>query len=907
AGLVGIELDGASSGTLIQGNRIGTDLTGTANWGMQQNGILLEGGATSNQIGGTAAGAGNTVAFSGQGGVWTSGIHVSGNSTASNAVLGNVVYDNEGLGLDLGTQGVTANDLGDGDNGANNLQNSPVLTVARTSGTSLTVNGTLNSTANSYYRVELFATTTQNSSGYGEGRRYLGSANMSTGASGNVNFSMGMSVNVAVGEFLTATATKSNAGYTVFTDTSEFARNVAAVSSTQATVTVDTTSDASDGDTTSLSRLLANKGADGRVSLREAITAANNTTNGTGVDRIVFDIPDLLVAGAHTIALTTNLPSLVDAVEIDGRTEPDATTAPVVMLDGGYVAGTGLQVQASGSVLRGLVISAFADTAIVVGAGVADTRIVGNYLGTDVTGTQARGNGSWAIDVVDAGTGTVIGSASTSDRNVIAASQLWGGISVNGTSDVTIQGNFIGVGSDGVTALGNQGSAVFLFNTGSGVRVGGTGANEGNLIAYNADAGVQIGNAVTEVSVLGNRMTGNGGLGIDLEPFGSVSANDVLDADTGANDLQNYPVLTSANSTGGNTTVIGTFGSQASTSYRIEFFSSPTADASGFGEAAVYLGATTVTTDASGDASFGAVLSGVTVTAGHVVSATATVDLGGGNYGSTSEFAANVVATNTAAGVAVQPLLNTSEGQASGRFSVVLTTAPTATVSIALSVSDSTELSLGTSTLTFTSANWNVAQVVTVSGVDDSIIDGTVWSNITLAPAVSADADYSGRDPADVSMANADDDTVNTLVVTTTADNVDGNTSSITALVANQGADGRISLREAILAVNNTANGVGGADRIHFDIAAALVGGAHTITLGSALPTMSDAVIIDGSSEPDYAGSPVVEVSGNNTVSQGFAFSLSTANGSQLRGLAINRFVDDAVFLQSVYLGQGGG
>ena len=160
AGLIGIELDGAISGTLIQGNRIGTDLAGTANWGLQENAILIEGNASGNQIGGTAAGAGNTIAFSGQGGVWTAGISITGGGTSGNAVLGNTFVSNTGLGIDLGAQGLTANDAGDADTGANNLQNSPVLTFGYTSGTSLTVNGTLNSSANSHYRVELYATTT---------------------------------------------------------------------------------------------------------------------------------------------------------------------------------------------------------------------------------------------------------------------------------------------------------------------------------------------------------------------------------------------------------------------------------------------------------------------------------------------------------------------------------------------------------------------------------------------------------------------------------------------------------------------------------------------------------------------------------------------------------------------------
>ena len=78
-----------------------------------------------------------------------------------------------------GFVGVTANDTGDGDAGTNNLQNFPVLATARTNGSNqLLVTGTLNSTANSYYRIEFFANTSQDGTGYGEGRIYLGYGNL---------------------------------------------------------------------------------------------------------------------------------------------------------------------------------------------------------------------------------------------------------------------------------------------------------------------------------------------------------------------------------------------------------------------------------------------------------------------------------------------------------------------------------------------------------------------------------------------------------------------------------------------------------------------------------------------------------------------------------------------------------
>ena len=137
---------------------------------------------------------------------------------------------------------------------------------------------------------------------------------------------------------------------------------------------------------------------------------------------------------------------------------------------------------------------------------------------------------------------------------------------------------------------------------------------------------------------------------------------------------------------------------------------------------------------------------------------------------------------------------------------------------------------------------------------------------MVLGAAASADAGYNGLNPADIVLSNADDDLFNTVVVTTTADGAaanDGDTSSLAALWQNKGSDGQISLREAFIAANNTANAVGGADHISFNISAPLVGGAHTIALLSELPALTGAVVIDGSTEPDFAGTPVVELDGS--------------------------------------------
>jgi hypothetical protein len=110
--------------------------------------------------------------------------------------------------------------------------------------------------------------------------------------------------------------------------------------------------------------------------------------------------------------------------------------------------------------------------------------------------------------------------------------------------------------------------------------------------------------------------------------------------------------------------------------------------------------------------------------------------------------------------VAVTPNtgLLTSESGATATFKVTLTTPPVANVTIPVSSSNALEGTPSTSTLTFTPGNWNVPQTVTVTGVDDVISDGDVAYTVALGAAASADPDYAGKNPRDVSVVNADNE-----------------------------------------------------------------------------------------------------------------------------------------------------
>ena len=652
-----------------------------------------------------------------------------------------------------------------------------------------------------------------------------------------------------------------------------------------ATITVTTTDDNDTGDTSSIAALLADDGGDG-VSLREAIIAANNTS---GADTIAFNIAG---AGPHTINLGSELNTITDTVTIDGWSEPDYASTPVIELNGvsAGVSADGLRLGAGsgGSTIRGLIINRFGDDGIQISAGsdgntivgnwigigvdgVTDLGnssdgieitsanniiggttaaernvisgnnsegisvdgvtatgniVVGNYIGTDVTGTAAVGNTSIGIHINSGASNNQIGGTATGERNVIsgnlndglviggtgtsgnivqgnyigvdvtgivalangddgiqvelsASGNLIGGLSEgagnvvagnlndgiqlsNSAFNNTIQGNIIGLGSDGTTAIGNANSGVLLTSgahdnliggsttaarniigsndegvrlTGGGTDnniirgnyigtdisgtldrgalddgvdigtlaanniIGGTGENDGNVIAHSAGDGIEFrSDAGTGNSILGNAIFGSGGDAIDFNQDG-VTPNDIGtpgDADAGPNNQQNFPVLTGAFTNAADTVAVsGTINTTAYTSLRIEFFAE-------FGGSATYLGFVNVITDSDGNATF---LKSLSAAIPPVATVTAT-------------------ATNLATG-------------------------------------DTSEMS------------------------------------------------------ASIGMVEA-------LAVSTTNDVVDGNTSSVANLLATRGADGEISLREAIIATNNTV----GYDAIFIPT------GTYTTTIG---------------------------------------------------------------------------
>jgi len=119
-----------------------------------------------------------------------------------------------------------------------------------------------------------------------------------------------------------------------------------------------------------------------------------------------------------------------------------------------------------------------------------------------------------------------------------------------------------------------------------------------------------------------------------------------------------------------------------------------------------------------------------------------------------------VVAVYFTPGILVQPTsgLETDEGGGTAEFTVVLGAEPTADVTIGLSSSDPTEGTVSPASVTFTDADWDQPQTVTVTGVDDGELDGFVGYTILTAPAESGDPGFNGSDPPDVAVINYDNE-----------------------------------------------------------------------------------------------------------------------------------------------------
>ncbi|MEW6730390.1 MAG: CARDB domain-containing protein [Acidobacteriota bacterium] len=180
-------------GNLIQGNFIGTIGNGVAR-GNGQSGITILDGADSNTIGGAQTNLGNMIAFNAGNGI-SVGAAANATTVLRNRMSRNSIFSNGGLGIDLGSDGVTNNDANDADNGPNTLLNFPVITSAVSNGANATVTGTIDISNPSTVAIEIYTTPLptpgSDASGFGEGQTFVTSVTPTSGGAFTATFTTG--------------------------------------------------------------------------------------------------------------------------------------------------------------------------------------------------------------------------------------------------------------------------------------------------------------------------------------------------------------------------------------------------------------------------------------------------------------------------------------------------------------------------------------------------------------------------------------------------------------------------------------------------------------------------------------------------------------------------------------------
>jgi hypothetical protein len=670
----------------------------------------LAGGLGTNTIGGVLPGEVNVLSD------YLTGVFVDSLCVAE--IRGNTMAGSigSGVGIDLYPPGgVTANDPLDVDTGGNGLQNFPVIYCAYAANG--TVIGGLASSANHSYTIDLYYADGCNASGYGDGGNYLGSIDVMTDGSGYGLFVFSGS---PFPETATVTATATADG-----KTSEFSKcfsprivtNVADSgpgSLRQALLDVN----AGEGGTilfdipgpgphvieplSYLPYLTTCVTIDG---YSQPGAAPNSNGPGLGSNAVLKIVLD----GSFAAGSVEGLRVSADGCKIRGLAIGNFDGAAIYFdgSNGSEVNGCFLGTDATGlTALPNNTGATFAggsgnrvgdgtpegmnvlsgNNHGVGAGGTADLWIQGNIVGLDATGAAALGNANSGLFWLSSSNGHVI-------DNTISANGVYG-ISIQGTG-TQIVGNRIGTDVSGTLDLGNASHGIYLTSAASGTQPNtliGQSPSTGNLIAFNGGQGIRVAfpappgldtkadiqyNTLTSnlagivvetgtATMLSNSIDNSTALGIDLGN-NYVTANDVLDADIGPNLLQNFPTITSTELSGPSSILVsGSLSSEPSSSYRLEFFSSPSCDISGYGEGRTPIGILSpVNTDPGGTAAFAATVANVP--GGSRVTATATPL---GSTGGTSEFSHCFEHLNTVVGdgVVVIPV-----DESSGASPVTLT------------------------------------------------------------------------------------------------------------------------------------------------------------------------------------------------------------------------------------------
>lgn len=791
---VSINNDG-TKGNIVQGNYIGVNASGAALGNSVVGVEITSGafgntiGGASNASDAVTTSAANRIAFNGN-----SGVRVSEETTFNNTIRGNSIFGNGGLGINLEpanespdartANAPTPNDSGDSDSGPNHLQNFPILTTLSSASGSTTINGTLNSRPGTTYVIDFYRNSQGDSSGFGEGEIYLGSKRVTTDSTGNATFSFAATGTFS-GTTISATATNLTSG-----ETSEFSplslSNVVTNTNNDGLGSLRTALRvASAADNIAIRfNIPATLAAGGVFTIRPLTplptitrngiildgttqTAFSGNTNAAGPEIVITGnampsggtSPGLVINGDNCVVRSlvingfprgiditgvgTNLVASGNKIEgcyIGTTATGTAATAAVNLDDGirladdGFTPGTGVANTIIGGTTAAArnVISNNGRYGIVMGGTATSGNLVlGNYIGTNATGTSAVpnargigifgahdnviggtnaavrnlifGNGDigvvfisevgtnrnkvqgnyiglnkdgtaalvtganvpdiFGVRITNGAQGNIVGGTESGAGNVIAGLTNGIGLTGVGTNGNLVQGNIIGLSASGTVALPNIGNGIIVSagaqNNIIGAPRDATGArvaSAGNRIAFNSNGdGIRVFAGATEQTVgntiRGNRVFNNGGLGINLFPSSEAAAtatpNDASDGDSGPNNLQNFPVISTVTTAGSNLTITGTFNSAPNKTFVLDLYrnagdNSACGGNSEVAEGELYVASQNVTTGANGNATFTFTVSSA---GGQVFTVTAT-NL---STGDTSEFSPTPLGSATSA------------------------------------------------------------------------------------------------------------------------------------------------------------------------------------------------------------------------------------------------------------------
>ena len=645
----GIVLLGAGTGTVIQGNRIGTNALGTAGVANGSFGIQANSGSQSTLIGGPTAAARNLISGNGGPGIqlddagggafdftiqgnWI-GLNAAGTAAIANGAGGIVAVSSllaqPVRNLVIGGTAVGVGNVIGGNFGPGVHLYGPGVTGAVVAGNFIGTNAAGTAAVGNVTGVRIEGGASSNTIG------------SSTAGAGNV-----ISGNASSGVTITGTGTTGNvvAGNYIGTN----AAGTAALGNSVYGVQVSGASSNTIGGTAAGSRNVVSGNVDGIYveSATGTVIQGNYVgLNAAGSAAIPNTEDGIHTGWASTSVIGGTAAGAGNVVSGNGRT--GITPGNNDLVQGNYIgtdaSGMNVVPNISFGVLSGAQNVTFGGTAAGAGNLIAGTGlgielaasasgwlIQGNLIGTDKTGSAKLSSLGSGIILQNSATGNTIGGTAAGAGNVIAGAAAYGIYVFESANANTIQGNFVGTNAAGTAAIGNTGVGIRVADGSDNVvggPLGGTDAAAGNLVANNAGGGILVTAAGTAIRF--NRVYDNAGFNIQVSTSPPAPA---------------APGIASVVVTAAGTRVTGTLVGTPSTTYAIDFYDSATTGAGA--ETRAYLGTATLVVPASGTLAFDVTVPGL-ATIGRVVVAMAT-----DSAGSTSAIGSAI-----AVGPGLQPVL----------------------------------------------------------------------------------------------------------------------------------------------------------------------------------------------------------------------------------------------------------